>query len=148
MSFEHFRVTLELLVDPADPRKEYTDFVKIGEGSTGNVYTARHVSTNQVVAVKKMDIRKQQRRELLFNEVSPSCMCLLSVYGEKGHLSKWIFLRLIWAGGIGGGIRVWGHFQCVLYVEETGRKAKVGLLFLLGSLGCLSDHPECRLNES
>lgn len=70
MTFEHFRMTLELLVNPSDPRREYTDFVKIGEGSTGNVYTARHVATNQILAVKKMDLRKQQRRELLFNEVS------------------------------------------------------------------------------
>lgn len=70
MNFEHFRMTLELLVNPADPRREYTDFIKIGEGSTGTVYTARHIVTNQIVAVKKMELRKQQRRELLFNEVS------------------------------------------------------------------------------
>ncbi len=70
MNFEQFRITLELLVDPGDPRREYVDFVKIGEGSTGNVFTARHVSTNQTVAIKKMNIWKQQRRELLFNEVS------------------------------------------------------------------------------
>ena len=70
MNFERFRMTLELLVNPVDPRREYADFVKIGEGSTGSVYTARHVVTNQIVAVKKMDLRKQQRRELLFNEVS------------------------------------------------------------------------------
>lgn len=70
MNFDQFRTTLELLVNPADPRREYVDFVKIGEGSTGNVYTARHVSSNHVVAVKKMNLWKQQRRELLFNEVS------------------------------------------------------------------------------
>ena len=74
MNFEQFRTTLELLVNPQDPRREYVDFVKIGEGSTGNVYTARRVSTNQVVAVKKMNLRKQQRRELLFNEVSEGVM--------------------------------------------------------------------------
>lgn len=70
MNFERFRMTLELLVNPVDPRREYAEFVKIGEGSTGSVYTARHLATNQIVAVKKMDLRKQQRRELLFNEVS------------------------------------------------------------------------------
>lgn len=74
MNFEHFRMTLELLVNPADPRMEYADFVKIGEGSTGNVYTARHIATNRIVAVKKMNLRKQQRRELLFNEVSGGVM--------------------------------------------------------------------------
>ena len=70
MNFEQFRITLELLVDPGDPRNEYVDFNKIGEGSTGNVFTARHVGTNQIVAIKKMNIWMQQRKELLFNEVS------------------------------------------------------------------------------
>lgn len=70
MTFEQFRATLELLVNPANPRREYVDFVKIGEGSTGLVYRARDMRTNSVVAVKKMNLWKQQRRELLFNEVS------------------------------------------------------------------------------
>ncbi len=70
MSSEKFRATLELLVNPTDPRKQYKSFVKIGEGSTGLVYTARHIASNKVVAVKKMNLWTQQRRELLFNEVS------------------------------------------------------------------------------
>lgn len=45
------------------------NFLKIGEGSTGTVCIATDKSTNRQVAVKKMDLRKQQRRELLFNEV-------------------------------------------------------------------------------
>ena len=68
-NLEQFRATLELLVDPGDPRKRYVDFVKIGAGSTGHVYTARDVTTGEVVAVKKMNLWKQQRKELLFNEV-------------------------------------------------------------------------------
>lgn len=45
------------------------NFVKIGEGSTGIVCIAYDKSQQRQVAVKKMDLRKQQRRELLFNEV-------------------------------------------------------------------------------
>ena len=45
------------------------NFIKIGEGSTGIVCIALEKSSNRQVAVKKMDLRKQQRRELLFNEV-------------------------------------------------------------------------------
>uniref|UniRef100_A0A8C4JNS7 non-specific serine/threonine protein kinase n=1 Tax=Dromaius novaehollandiae TaxID=8790 RepID=A0A8C4JNS7_DRONO len=41
----------------------------IGEGSTGIVCIATVKSSGKLVAVKKMDLRKQQRRELLFNEV-------------------------------------------------------------------------------
>ena len=71
MTNEQFRTTMELLVNPTDPRRDLIDFVKIGEGSTGVVYTAQSVSQNGiVVAVKKMHLWKQQRRELLFNEVS------------------------------------------------------------------------------
>lgn len=43
--------------------------MKIGEGSTGIVCIAYDKNTRKQVAVKKMDLRKQQRRELLFNEV-------------------------------------------------------------------------------
>jgi len=61
---------MELLVNPADPRDNLSDFSKIGEGSTGSVYTARQSSREGLVAVKKMNLWRQQRRELLFNEVS------------------------------------------------------------------------------
>nr|XP_005486923.2 serine/threonine-protein kinase PAK 5 [Zonotrichia albicollis] len=50
--------------------REYLDsFLKIGEGSTGIVCIATERHSGKQVAVKKMDLRKQQRRELLFNEV-------------------------------------------------------------------------------
>lgn len=70
MNNKEFRATMELLVNPADPRNILSDFTKIGEGSTGSVYTAQHTSREGKVAVKKMNLWKQQRRELLFNEVS------------------------------------------------------------------------------
>lgn len=44
---------------------------KKGEGSTGEVYAANDTQTagSPLVAIKKMNLYKQQRRELLFNEV-------------------------------------------------------------------------------
>lgn len=59
-----------MVVSPGDPRENLENFVKIGEGSTGTVWTANDKLSGRKVAVKKMDLRKQQRRELLFNEVS------------------------------------------------------------------------------
>ena len=56
-------------MSPGDPRFALKDFLKIGEGSTGIVCTAVEIKTGRKVAVKQMDLRKQQRRELLFNEV-------------------------------------------------------------------------------
>lgn len=66
------------MVDPGDPRSYLDNFIKIGEGSTGIVCIATVRSSGRLVAVKKMDLRKQQRRELLFNEVGPLSLCLPS----------------------------------------------------------------------
>lgn len=70
MTHEQFKAALQMVVDPGDPRTTLENFVKIGEGSTGVVCIARERHSGRQVAVKMMDLRKQQRRELLFNEVS------------------------------------------------------------------------------
>ncbi|XP_033848440.3 serine/threonine-protein kinase PAK 4-like [Acipenser ruthenus] len=69
VSHEQFRAALQMVVDPGDPRTYLDHYIKIGEGSTGIVCIATVKSSGKLVAVKKMDLRKQQRRELLFNEV-------------------------------------------------------------------------------
>uniref|UniRef100_A0A3Q2YDI7 non-specific serine/threonine protein kinase n=1 Tax=Hippocampus comes TaxID=109280 RepID=A0A3Q2YDI7_HIPCM len=69
VSHEQFRTALQMVVDPGDPRTYLDHYIKIGEGSTGIVCIATVKTTGKLVAVKKMDLRKQQRRELLFNEV-------------------------------------------------------------------------------
>ncbi|XP_024858775.2 serine/threonine-protein kinase PAK 6-like [Kryptolebias marmoratus] len=69
VTHEQFKAALQMVVDPGDPRTILENFVKIGEGSTGVVCIARERHTGRQVAVKMMDLRKQQRRELLFNEV-------------------------------------------------------------------------------
>ncbi|XP_072776927.1 serine/threonine-protein kinase PAK 4 isoform X2 [Taeniopygia guttata] len=69
VSHEQFRAALQMVVDPGDPRTYLDNFIKIGEGSTGIVCIATVRGSGKLVAVKKMDLRKQQRRELLFNEV-------------------------------------------------------------------------------
>merc|ERR1712142_875562 len=69
LSHEQFRNALQMVVSRGDPRDKLENFIKIGEGSTGIVCIAMDKHTNRQVAVKRMDLRKQQRRELLFNEV-------------------------------------------------------------------------------
>ena len=64
-----------MVVCPGDPRESLENFVKIGEGSTGVVCIASEKGTGRVVAVKKMNIMRQQRRELLFNEVCIKIIC-------------------------------------------------------------------------
>lgn len=69
LTHEQFRAALQMVVSPGDPRVNLDSFIKIGEGSTGVVCIAVEKNTGRQVAVKKMDLRRQQRRELLFNEV-------------------------------------------------------------------------------
>lgn len=70
LSHDQFRHALQMVVNQGDPRIRYNNFVKIGEGSTGMVYAAYDTqNSNYLVAIKKMNLHKQQRRELLFNEV-------------------------------------------------------------------------------
>ncbi|XP_033735567.1 serine/threonine-protein kinase PAK 4-like isoform X1 [Pecten maximus] len=69
LSHDQFRAALQMVVSRGDPRNDLDNFLKIGEGSTGIVCIATQRTDGQKVAVKKMDLRKQQRRELLFNEV-------------------------------------------------------------------------------
>lgn len=67
----------------------YEHFVKIGEGSTANVYIAidKHYGTQ--VAIKQMNITKQQRKELLFNEVN-----IFVVFFLKPEFSLEIIARI------------------------------------------------------
>jgi len=69
VSHSEFREALKLVVSADDPKERLDNFVKIGEGSTGIVCIAKDKLLGKQVAVKKMDLHKQQRRELLFNEV-------------------------------------------------------------------------------
>ncbi|CAH8529222.1 unnamed protein product [Heterobilharzia americana] len=69
LNAEQFRDELGKIVTPGDPRADLQEICKIGKGSTGVVYLMQHSPTKHYVAVKKMNIFKQQRRELLFNEV-------------------------------------------------------------------------------
>ncbi|XP_063803582.1 serine/threonine-protein kinase PAK 6 [Pseudophryne corroboree] len=69
VTHEQFKTALRMVVDKGDPRLLLEDYLKIGEGSTGVVCIAREKHSGRQVAVKMMDLRKQQRRELLFNEV-------------------------------------------------------------------------------
>uniref|UniRef100_A0A3B3RLA7 non-specific serine/threonine protein kinase n=1 Tax=Paramormyrops kingsleyae TaxID=1676925 RepID=A0A3B3RLA7_9TELE len=69
VTHDQFKAALQMVVDKGDPRSYLENFVKIGEGSTGVVCIAREKHSGRLVAVKMMDLRKQQRRELLFNEV-------------------------------------------------------------------------------
>ena len=92
VSQDEFREALKLVVNQGDPKEIFENFVKIGEGSTGIVCIAKDKSSGKNVAIKKMDLHKQQRRELLFNEViNISCAVmneLSTIQNELMHFCK------------------------------------------------------------
>ncbi|XP_067895810.1 serine/threonine-protein kinase PAK 4-like isoform X1 [Heterodontus francisci] len=69
VTHEQFKSAMATVVNQSDPRNQLEAFSKIGEGSTGIVCVATEKHSGRRVAVKRMDLRTQQRRELLFNEV-------------------------------------------------------------------------------
>ncbi|ERL91931.1 hypothetical protein D910_09254 [Dendroctonus ponderosae] len=102
---QHFRAALQMVVSSKDPRENLERFVKIGEGSTGTVCIAQDRSTGRQVAVKKMDLRKQQRRELLFNEVvimrdyhHPNIVEMFNSYLVNDEL--WVVMEFLEGGAL------------------------------------------------
>ena len=99
------REALELIVDPGDPHLKYTNYTLIGEGSTGQVYLSTERETGRQVAIKKMDLTKQQRRELLINEVAtmkyykhPNIVKMYNSYLIDNEL--WLVLEYLEGGAL------------------------------------------------
>ncbi|XP_030823732.1 serine/threonine-protein kinase PAK 3-like [Camarhynchus parvulus] len=57
------------IVNEGDPKTKYVDFVQVGQGGFGTVYKAMDPATGDVVALKKMPLRRRSRKELLVNEI-------------------------------------------------------------------------------
>ena len=60
---------LREIVSPADPTKLYERVRKAGEGASGVVYIARHVTTKALVAIKQMRFASQPNKELIISEI-------------------------------------------------------------------------------
>ena len=52
-----------------DPNRKYLKTEKIGQGASGNVYTAVETSTGMEVAIKQMNLSQQPKKELIINEI-------------------------------------------------------------------------------
>ncbi|XP_057226150.1 serine/threonine-protein kinase PAK 3-like [Malurus melanocephalus] len=69
MVTEELLEQLRGIVSEGDPKSRYTDLVQVGRGGFGTVYRAFDSVTGQVVALKKMPLRKRSRKELIVNEI-------------------------------------------------------------------------------
>ncbi|KAF9913381.1 Protein kinase, partial [Lobosporangium transversale] len=60
---------LRSVVSAGDPSTLYSKIKKVGQGASGSVYVAKHLTTNTKVAIKQMDLTMQPRKELVVNEI-------------------------------------------------------------------------------
>lgn len=60
---------LRAIVSVGNPRDRYTLIAQIGKGASGNVVTAIDNDTDMLVAIKQMDLAKQQNKEFILNEI-------------------------------------------------------------------------------
>lgn len=60
---------LVTICSPGDPTKLFQNLTKIGKGASGDVYIAYQVGSNDVVAIKQMNLEQQPKKELIINEI-------------------------------------------------------------------------------
>ncbi|KAI1720500.1 protein kinase domain-containing protein [Ditylenchus destructor] len=103
---QQFLAALSSVVNPGDPPINVTDMAKIADGSTSSVFFTYNKSERRKVAVKCMDVWKQQRRELLFNEVlvmrDRRHTNLVEVFGSYlvNDRTLWVIMEFMDAGSL------------------------------------------------
>ena len=60
---------LETMTSPGDPNNKYDLKDKLGSGAAGEVYRAINKQTGIQVAIKRMLLEKQQRKDLIITEI-------------------------------------------------------------------------------
>ncbi|EPZ36280.1 PAK-box/P21-Rho-binding domain-containing protein [Rozella allomycis CSF55] len=58
-----------------DPNKFYAQMKRIGQGASGSVYVARSEATGKRVAIKKIDLKEQPKKNLSVNEIITMKAC-------------------------------------------------------------------------
>lgn len=67
---EYYIAELKKICNPGDPSERYARVNKdLGQGASGVVFVAKDLRTEKHVAIKDIDMVKQQRKELLFSEI-------------------------------------------------------------------------------
>lgn len=67
---EYYVMKLKRICSPLNPLDHYERINRdLGQGASGIVFAAKHTTTGQNVAIKEIDMTKQQRKELLLSEI-------------------------------------------------------------------------------
>jgi serine/threonine protein kinase len=73
------RKILETMVTPGDPHDKYDLKEKLGSGAAGEVYLAIDKNNASQVAIKRMLLEKQQRKDMIITEIQGKKMFNSSV---------------------------------------------------------------------
>ncbi|KAF9584425.1 Protein kinase [Lunasporangiospora selenospora] len=97
---------LRSVVSAGDPSTLYSKIKKVGQGASGSVYVAKHLTTNTKVAIKQMDLAMQPRKELVVNEIlvmkestNPNIVNYLDSFLVKGQ-ELWVVMEYMEGGAL------------------------------------------------
>ncbi|XP_014770309.1 serine/threonine-protein kinase PAK 2 isoform X2 [Octopus bimaculoides] len=105
MSDEEVRKALEALVNSDNPEEKYTLGADLGAGASGAVSKATDKSTGNVVAIKKMNLHNQPKKELIITEIEvlkevshPNLVNFLDCYLVGENL--WVVMEYLDGGAL------------------------------------------------
>ncbi|KAK8111388.1 Pkinase-domain-containing protein [Apiospora kogelbergensis] len=96
---------LKRICSEGDPREIYRNFTKIGQGASGGVYTGNTRTSNQLVAIKQMNLEQQPKKDLIINEIlvmkdssHPNIVNFIDSYLCGGEL--WVIMEYMEGGSL------------------------------------------------
>ncbi|KAK2152307.1 hypothetical protein LSH36_332g02032 [Paralvinella palmiformis] len=105
MTDQEIMDALQKLVSTGDPVSKYEVKKKVGTGASGTVVQATDTQTSNVVAIKKMDLENQPKKELLITEIEvmkeyrhPNVVNYLESYLIGNEL--WVIMEYLEGGAL------------------------------------------------
>lgn len=96
---------LSQMCKKGDPRNSYHGLSKIGQGASGGVYLGTSLATRQYVAIKEIDLTKQNKKNLILNEIivmqknrHENIVNFIDAYAENDKL--WIIMEHMQGGSL------------------------------------------------
>ncbi|PKI83922.1 Ste20p [Malassezia vespertilionis] len=103
VSDEQVMARLQAVCRPGDPTVMFKELLKIGQGASGGVYTAKSIGSEQLVAIKQMVLEQQPKKDLIVNEIEvmkqsrhPNIVNFLNAFLLKGEL--WVVMEYMEGG--------------------------------------------------
>lgn len=96
---------LKRLVSKDDPRSKYSVKQKVGSGASGTVCLAKDTRNGEMVAIKKMDLDRQPKKELIITEIEvmeeyrhPNIVNYIESYLVNSEL--WVVMEYLEGGAL------------------------------------------------